>query len=194
MRCRFRDDAKGKRRARDRAAAGRSRERRTTMDNDADGGKENKIERIDRADADLSKRQFRNYERGTGSVGRPAGRNEIVSRFSSLTARGVDRARGHNPTTIRISRWGRVVYISYMHSSLFRATLNTGRSSAKSTARRDASPSSSTKRCCTSMEREAHRVAEMLRRELIFLLSCSLNKCLLRFISSNRFYEKKLLF
>lgn len=104
MRCRFRDDAKGKRRARDRAAAGRSRERRTTMDNDADGGKENKIERIDRADADLSKRQFRNYERGTGSVGRPAGRNEIVSRFSSLTARGVDRARGHNPTTIRISR------------------------------------------------------------------------------------------
>lgn len=101
MRCRFGDDAEGKRSARD----GRRRndlERRgrrwvtTPM-------REKKIERIDRG-ADLSKRQFRNYERETGYVGRPAGRNEIVSRFSSLTARGVDRARGHNPSTIRISR------------------------------------------------------------------------------------------
>jgi len=52
-------------------AAGRSRER-TTMGNDADGGKENRENR--RADArtrgaDLSKRQFRNYERGTGLHG-----------------------------------------------------------------------------------------------------------------------------
>lgn len=88
MRCRFRDDAEGKRRAgagdrQDDLLSGERRGRRwvtTSME-------EKKIERIDRG-ADPSKRQFRNYERGTGSVGRPAGRNEIVSRFSSLTARG----------------------------------------------------------------------------------------------------------
>lgn len=46
MRCRFRDDAEGKRSARDGEAAGRSRERRTTaMGNDADEGKENRENR-----------------------------------------------------------------------------------------------------------------------------------------------------
>lgn len=111
MRCRFRDDAEEKERNERREEGGwRDGEKRwvtTPM--------EKKIERMERG-ADLSKRQFRNYERGTGSVERPAGRNEIVSRFSS-SATGprphrVDRARGHNPFSIRIVQRTSCIYFT----------------------------------------------------------------------------------
>lgn len=91
MRCRFCDDAtrhKGGKESERQAAAGRSRER-TTMGNDADGGKENRENGArGRAERIFQRGNFVITREERGSVGRPAGRNEIVSRFSSWAARG----------------------------------------------------------------------------------------------------------
>lgn len=94
MRCRFRDDDDDQEEEKEQGRGGKRREeeqndgtwkkwRRGWQKRKA--RKERKKNKENRPRADLSKRQFRNYERNARE--RPADWNEIVSRFSSLTLR-----------------------------------------------------------------------------------------------------------
>lgn len=115
MRCRFRDDVKkkgrrdekeGKRMAEGLEKDGEKRRITTPM--------EKKIERME-CGADLSKRQFRNYEKGTGLCGATCWpeRDRIAFFFFGCGAvPRRPRAWGLNPFSIRIEEWVPCIYFT----------------------------------------------------------------------------------